>query len=173
MIDSRRTGHWFHVRWPILLLFVFGEQASFASHRELRVPQKQEGWTSAARTERFLGAHNVPARPHSEARLAWKDGTLWVLLYAADEDIRSTDAFHVEIDGRAIDATAATAEDVDGTLDDPRDDDEEWIVELAVPLQKEAGDRVRFSAHRCDTPKDSVRSCAQFGESEPVDLVLE
>jgi len=161
------------VRWAILLLFLFAGQAPFATHRELRVPRKQEGWTSAARTDRFLATDNVPARPHSEARLAWEDGKLWVLLYAADEDIRSTDSFHVEVGRRSIDAAAATAEDVDGTLDDPRDDDEEWIVELAVPVEAKAGDRVRFSAHRCDTPKDGVRSCAQFGESEPIDLVLE
>jgi hypothetical protein len=35
---------------------------------------------------------------------------------------------------RAWDSGTRVACDTDGTIDDPRDDDEEWVVELAVPL---------------------------------------
>ncbi|MCK6549976.1 carbohydrate-binding family 9-like protein [Myxococcota bacterium] len=60
------------------------------------------------------------------------------------------------------------AVDADGTLDDPSDDDEEWIVEAALPL---ASIGVRAGAPRtlvvalarCDTPKDGTRRCGAWG----------
>ncbi|HEY2516056.1 MAG TPA: hypothetical protein VGI39_34530, partial [Polyangiaceae bacterium] len=42
-----------------------------------------------ARTGAFDGTDGLPARPHSEARFVWGDGMLYVLLYAADQDIRA------------------------------------------------------------------------------------
>jgi hypothetical protein len=93
--------------------------------------------------------------------------TLYVHLYAADDDLRSPrvgadgpvwlcDRFRLSFHGggadRNIEVTprgeiadslgndrswqsgARAAADTDGTIDDPRDDDEEWVIELAVPL---------------------------------------
>jgi hypothetical protein len=123
------------------------------------------GWTRApgpARTGPFTVAGGAPARPYSEARLLWGDGYLYVLLYAADDDIRARDdgfrmrlsrgaidyAIDVTADGTvrdaargadgAIDATwrsgAHVSRELDGTPDDGRDVDEEWSLEVAVPF---------------------------------------
>jgi hypothetical protein len=57
----------------------------------------------------------------------------------------------------------------DGTLNNPKDMDEEWVIEMAVPfeslgLKGEPGETVGFSASRCDTPKNSPRVCASWGD---------
>ena len=165
-------------------------------------------WRDAARTGPFVGVDGAPVHPHSEARISWDDRTIFLVLYAADEDIRAThanpdgptwldDAFHIQLDkdgtaysldvsasgvltdGRRLpgetafdyawQSGATIAHDIDGTLNDPSDDDEEWIIEMAIPLaslgvRAERGERLRFSAHRCDTPKKGVRVCGSFGE---------
>ena len=59
----------------------------------------------------------------------------------------------------------------DGTLNDPTDDDEEWILEMAIPLASlglkgEKGERIGFAVRRCDTPKGFARVCAAWGEAE-------
>jgi hypothetical protein len=48
-----------------------------------------------ARTGAFVRASGLPTRPYSDARLLWGDGFLYVLLYAADEDITRDDAFRM------------------------------------------------------------------------------
>jgi hypothetical protein len=56
--------------------------------------------------------------------------------------------------------------DVDGTIDDVRDDDEEWIVEAAVPLEQlglgSQGGRVGVTVSRCDVPKDGIERCGSY-----------
>lgn len=64
---------------------------------------------------------------------------------------------------------ARVGHDLDGKPNDASDDDEEWVIELAIPLSSLGlrgvrGERVGFSVHRCDTPKSGVRVCASFGE---------
>ncbi len=59
--------------------------------------------------------------------------------------------------------------DTDGTINDPKDMDEEWVIELAIPLASigvkgQRGERIGFSLHRCDTPKGSARVCSGWGE---------
>jgi hypothetical protein len=61
--------------------------------------------------------------------------------------------------------------ELDGTLNDSRDDDEEWVIEMAVPfesigLKGERGESIGFSARRCDTPKEEGRTCAAWGEGK-------
>lgn len=133
-----------------------------------------------ARTGAFLDASGAPARPYSDARVVSARGQLIVALYAADEDIRTTgplrDVFHVTIGGATFDVSATgelrgappgtrIGHDLDGTVDDPSDDDEEWVTELAIPLaalglQDRAGERVAFAVERCDTTRDGTRSCS-------------
>ena len=164
----------------------------------------EPSWDRAARTGAFARGDGAPARPFSEVRATWRDGILYLGLYAADEDIRSSkpaavqaaaaldDAFNLVLegttgkrkldlsaDGRLVargDGTAAAweilptaAHDADGTLDDPADDDEEWVVEVAIPLRElglrgEKGERLSLTARRCDTPKHQRRTCAAWGE---------
>ncbi len=144
--------------------------------------------------------------PDSEAHLSWGDGKLYVLLYAADQDIRASvktpdaplwpeDAFRLafthakdassrviyvspigtltdEIEtGRRVDTSwqsrAVVAHDLDGTPNDPRDDDEEWIIEMAIPLSSIGmrgvpGASVGLSLGRCDVPKGADRRCTAW-----------
>jgi hypothetical protein len=59
----------------------------------------------------------------------------------------------------------------DGTLNDPSDSDEEWVIEMAIPFESlgmagHAGERIGFAAWRCDTPKNEPRVCASWGGGE-------
>ncbi len=78
------------------------------------------GWQGdVARTGAFVGPDGqTAARPHSEAKLAWGDGFLYVELYAADQDIRAT---HETADGPVFsDGTTEHSFDLSplGTLTD-------------------------------------------------------
>ena len=72
---------------------------------------------------------------------------------------------------------AHISREIDGTLNNAKDDDEEWALEIAIPLESiglkgEPGERVRFAIHRCDSPKNHQRTCASWGERQPMVLVL-
>ena len=113
-------------------------------------------------------------RPYTDARVAVRDGTLYFLLYAADEDLHAANASHdgplwvsdsmrviltsaadgpeyvVEVSpaGTLTDYTRAKSGavdtswesgakvgiDLDGTVDDSADNDEEWVAEVSIPL---------------------------------------
>lgn len=169
------------------------------------------------RTGAFRGPDGADARPYSDARFLWSDGKLHVVLYAADEDIRTLkvgaasgqeDSFHMVFDdgklARSLDVSplgvltegsrpsgspasappapwksgAKLGHDLDGTPDDPKDQDEEWVIEMDVPLaslglEGRPGERIGLSIERCDTPKKSARTCAGWGSPRPGTLVLE
>jgi hypothetical protein len=153
-----------------------------------------------------VAADGSDGKPYSDAKLVWGDGHLYLMLYAADEDIEAThdsesavwldDAFHLAFTAgdaqRAFDVSprgavtdglrrgnepfdwswqsgAHVSKEMDGTINDPRDRDEEWVIEMAIPfdalgLEGKRGERLGFAAHRCDTPKTGQRLCASFGE---------
>ena len=183
-------------------------------------PPKLDGevddWRGAhAQTGMFKSVDGQNA-PDSEARLVWGDGKLFLLLYAADQDIRASvkthdaplwpeDAFKLSfgqpgeaaahviyvspigtITDEAVvadrldsswESHAEVAHDVDGTLNDSHDEDEEWVVEMALPLSSlglrgEPGERIGFSVRRCDVPKGAGRRCTAWGEPDGM-LVLE
>ncbi|HEY6460401.1 MAG TPA: carbohydrate-binding family 9-like protein [Polyangiaceae bacterium] len=57
--------------------------------------------------------------------------------------------------------------ELDGTINKSSDMDEEWVIEMAVPFESlgmkgESGERVDLSIKRCDTPKNSARTCATW-----------
>ena len=185
---------------------------------------EEPSWQSAvARTGAFVDQTGSAARPYSDARLTWDATNLYLLLYAADEDLEASpdisdgplwlrDNFHVFLsdgteewtfdvsprgtltDGRrpapggrgdagarpfdyAWSSGARVAVDLDGTLNDASDDDEEWVVEMAIPLRSlgltgEPGEQRAFHVHRCDTPKGVPRSCAGWGEQPPEGLLI-
>ena len=65
----------------------------------------------------------------------------------------------------AWESLARTGVEKDGTYNDTRDDDEEWLVELAIPLARlglKPGQLVALRASRCDVPKGGKRSCGQW-----------
>lgn len=133
-------------------------------------------WRAPARTGQFVDAAGNLASPYSDARLLRDDQFLYVAFYAADEDIRSTDAFTVTFSGsRTVTMRFAAngkapngtriARDVDGSVDAPADDDEEWLLETAIPLAAipfGADGSVDATFSRCDLTKDHVRRCGSW-----------
>ena len=137
-------------------------------------------WPKIALRGEFRGSDGQLARPSSEVRFLHDDQDLIVALYAADENIQSSDAFDFSVGPLAVHVTATgkVTPDVpglrakvgfdEGTLDHPQDDDEEWVVELAIPLARTGlatGTRVPVRAARCDTPKDNVQRCGSWSGS--------
>jgi hypothetical protein len=64
---------------------------------------------------------------------------------------------------------AHASRELDGTINDPKNMDEEWAVEVAVPfdslgMRGEPGENIGMSLSRCDTPKHAARVCAGWGE---------
>jgi hypothetical protein len=134
-------------------------------------------WSKRALRRVFVGDDGQLARPSSEVRLLHDDKDLIVGLYAADENIQpATDAFDLTIGTLSLRVDAAgrvtpalpgvrAGIDRDGTPDNPADDDEEWVIELAIPLAATAyatGDQAAIRASRCDITKDGVRRCGAW-----------
>jgi hypothetical protein len=113
----------------------------------------------------ILTADGEQARPYSELRLLHDDNNLYVGLYAADEDIRSSDAWELSVNGHAFRFDAAghgevpAGVDRDGTLDKSDDFDEEWVIETAIALPPPP---ITIDAKRCDTLKDGSVRCGQW-----------
>jgi hypothetical protein len=68
---------------------------------------------------------------------------------------------------------ATIAVDSDGTINKIGDNDEEWVVEMALPLSALGGTaagpgtRIPFSVRRCEVGRDGVRACGSWGSGEP------
>jgi hypothetical protein len=137
-------------------------------------------WPRIALRGQFRGSDGQLARPTSEVRFLHDDQDLIVALYAADENIQSSDAFDFSVGPLAVHVTATgkVTPDVpgvrakvgfdEGTLDHPQDWDEEWVVELAIPLARTGlakGTHAAVRASRCDTPKDNIERCASWSGS--------
>jgi hypothetical protein len=86
--------------------------------------------------------------------------------------------------GRPCDTTwqshAVVAVDRDGTLNQLGDNDEEWVVEMAVPFDALAvpnprpGTRIPIALHRCDVGRDGPHACGGWGTgSQSGELILD
>jgi hypothetical protein len=121
-------------------------------------------WQDAVRTGPFVDAKGGNAVPYSDARFLVRGDSLYVALYAADQNIVADDAFAVDIGGRTFRYGPAhqgpdIGVDMDGTLDDPNDEDEEWIIEARIPLADLPRGDVRIHVRRCDRLKDGDLRC--------------
>lgn len=129
-------------------------------------------WNAVATQYIFTDRTGAQARPYSEVRVMRDHATLYLGLYAADEDIHTTDFFQVtlgavdiRINPRGVVTASApgivAASDVDGTVDHAGDYDEEWLIEAAVPLAAIASPEgvVTLAASRCDVTTDGVLRC--------------
>lgn len=161
-------------------------------------------WGAAQnRFEGFVDAAGALARPQSYAQLAIAEGRLYLGFFAADEVMESSDAFVVTVASkkrharfvvgpkglvrapdedsvtRAVLDGAEVGVDVDGTIDRPTDEDEEWLVELALPLAPlgltgARGERATIKVERCDRPKAGGTSCGHLGtDAAPRALVFD
>lgn len=79
---------------------------------------------------------------------------------------------------RRWESHARVAVDRDGTLNKIGDNDEEWVIEMAVPLaalglaDAHAGTRIPFSIHRCEIGHGSSRGCGGWGGEPLGELAL-
>jgi hypothetical protein len=132
-------------------------------------------WNDRALRHGFTSANGEASRPFSEVRWLHDAKNLYVGLYAADENIQSRDFFeltlgqlvlHADATGKITPAVAGltSAIDSDGTLDDPSNDDEEWVYEIVIPLPATglATGAELVRAARCDTPKDGIVRCGAW-----------
>jgi hypothetical protein len=84
--------------------------------------------------------------------------------------------------GRSCDpawqSQAEVAVDRDGTLNKIGDNDEEWVVEMAVPFASlgisnpRPGTRLPFSIRRCEVGHAAHPACGSWGQTPPGELVL-
>jgi hypothetical protein len=76
-------------------------------------------------------------------------------------------------------AGARVAVDRDGSLNKIGDNDEEWVVEMAIPFSNlglkgaGAGTRVPLSIRRCEIGHDGPHTCGSWGADPPGELVLD
>jgi hypothetical protein len=99
----------------------------------------------------------------------WRPDTEYVIEVSPDAVV--TDS--IRKNGGAYDYSwesgVHVSKELDGSMNKPEDEDEEWVIEMAVPfesigLKGEPGEGIGFSVRRCDTPKHASRVCASFGE---------
>jgi hypothetical protein len=68
---------------------------------------------------------------------------------------------------------AVVAVDRDGSLNQTGDNDEEWVVEMAIPFEAiglggaRAGTRIPFAIRRCDVGRDGPHACGGWGTGSP------
>ena len=121
----------------------------------------EPAWNARAQRGVFVDDAGHEARPYSEIRLLRDGGKLYVGLYAADQDIRSSDAFELRAGATTMHLTPmggpGYAVDRDGSLDKGDDEDEEWVVELALPAAV-----TEIETRRCDRPKSGGEVCAHW-----------
>ncbi len=73
---------------------------------------------------------------------------------------------------------AHVSHELDGTVNDPSDEDEEWVLELAIPfeslgLEGKRGEQIPLTIRRCDTPKHARRVCGSWNGDDGGVLVLD
>jgi hypothetical protein len=121
------------------------------------------------------------------SRTSERDGPLWLddsfrLVFTQPDGERSIEVSPrgVITDARrspggafdyAWESGAHVSPEVDGTVNDARDSDEEWVIEMAIPFEAlgmngERGETIGFSVQRCDTPKGAARVCSAWGAGQ-------
>ena len=143
----------------------------------------EHAWNERALVAAFVDG-SAEAQPRSQIRLLRDDKTLYVALSAVDPDIRSSDAIQLVIPPLVMwfdprgqlkpeVADADVAATADKTIDDPSDEDKEWVVEAAIPIRSlplEATlETTWIHAARCDVAKDGKKRCG--GWNGPLTLV--
>lgn len=109
----------------------------------------------------------------------WKSGDYFELVFHTPDGERLiqlspdgtvTDARRTE--GTSVDFSwqsgIAVAHDIDGTINDPSDEDEEWVLEFSLPLEAvglapQPGSSVPLSLKRCDAVGNGTRTCSSWG----------
>ncbi len=128
-----------------------------------------------------------------ESRTSEADGPVWLDDAFRVVFTRSDTQYSIEVSPRAVVTDSIrhgngkwdyswsggvhASKEMDGTLNDPKDRDEEWVIEMAVPfeslgLEGKAGESIGFTASRCDSLKSGAKVCASWGEGTPAGRVV-
>jgi hypothetical protein len=92
--------------------------------------------------------------------------------YEIDVSPRAVIADSIRREGGEWDSTwnsgSHASKEMDGTVNNPKDRDEEWAIELAIPLESlglkgEPGEIIGMSLSRCDTLHGAPAVCAGWG----------
>lgn len=129
----------------------------------------------------YAGDEDIEARDTPHDGPVWLDDSFSILLAPPGQGVTYT--IDVSARGAVTDARRGRAGapdatwesgirvglDRDGTISDPSDDDEEWIVEAALPwaslgVTPAAGMEIGLALRRCDVPRGGKRTCAAWGE---------
>jgi hypothetical protein len=144
----------------------------------------------------YAGDLDLEVRETKHDGPVWKDDSVSLSFFTADDEKRvitvsptgvladaicPRDAKNVSDErcDRHWESHAHLGVDYDGTLNKLGDFDEEWNIQLAIPLRSlgapaEAGTRVRFAVKRCDMAFDGQRSCGFWGNADsPGELLLQ
>jgi hypothetical protein len=119
-----------------------------------------------------------------ETRTDEPDGPVWLddafrivfsqadVEYAIDVSPKAVIADSIRRNGGAWDFSwssgAHASKEIDGTINNPNNMDEEWAIEMAIPFESlgmkgERGETIGMSLSRCDIPKGAPRVCAGWG----------
>ncbi len=141
----------------------------------------EDAWHAAFKSRPFEDARKVD-RPFTELRAAADAATLYLAVYAADLDLRS-DGDRIEVDVGPLHLTLTPAggtapqgvlraTDLDGTLDSPRDDDEEWVSEVAIPRRLLPAGPIRVRALRIDAGREGRPHALAWPREGHAELLL-
>ena len=126
----------------------------------------------------------------------WNDDSFTIEFFTGDDRMRvitvsptgvvadgvcPTGAVHLGDAGcdRKWQSLVRVAFDYDGTINKVGDYDEEWNVELAIPLRSisaasSSGTSILFALKRCEIAYNGVRACGLWGSAaQPAELVLD
>jgi len=115
----------------------------------------------------------------------WRDDSFRLAFHddapGAREYLFDVSALGVLADGIRGDGSPATVDytwssharighELEGSPNDPSNNDEEWVLEIAIPLaslgkQGVRGERLGLWVSRCDTPKGQPRACGDWGRT--------
>jgi hypothetical protein len=137
----------------------------------------EKSWQFAFRSPPFEDATGG-INPHAELRATADDANLYLEIYVADVDIESrgdivkldVGPLHVDLGpkGAVAPPGVRTAVDCDDTVDNPKDNDEEWVNEVAVPWALLGSHEVAVRALRIDAGRGGPPHAMAWPRSAPM-----
>jgi hypothetical protein len=117
--------------------------------------------------------HDAPVAGDDTFHVVFSDGKIDRILdlnplgTLTDGTRPSGSAAHEALDLR-WESLAHVSHEADGTPNKSSDNDEEWVIEMAIPfeslgLKGEKGEHIGVALERCDTLKSGVTSCGSWG----------
>ena len=103
---------------------------------------------------------------------------IWVSVLGTLADARCRAAAGQRTCDARWDSHAQVAVDRDGTLNKVGDNDEEWVIEMSLPLadlgmpDAGPGTRIPFSVQRCEVGHGKQHACGGWGITQPAALTL-